>query len=139
MDRRIDVRRNMHDAERKLSAFGTTPFETNTRNIQKVAHAMAALRRDLERRLWAVEQSADPEQLALSLRSVREFVHKLQARLGSIEGIEEKLQRLQDSSGQWKAGFIGDGGSGGDGDRCCDHSDGYNGGGSDTCCDYSGG
>ena len=49
--------------------------------------AMAALRRDLERRLSALEQSAGPKQLAFSLRSVREFVHKLQARLGPIEGI----------------------------------------------------
>ena len=74
--------------------------------------AMATLRRDWGRRLSALEQSAGPEKLALSLRSVREFVHKLQARLGPIEGIEEELQRLQDSSGLCMAGFTGDGVSG---------------------------
>ena len=37
-------------------------------------------------------------------------MHKLQARLGPIEGIEEKLRRLQDSSGQCKVGFTADGG-----------------------------
>ena len=41
--------------------------------------AMAALRRELERRLSTVEQSAGPEQRALSLRSVRELGVRAQA------------------------------------------------------------
>ena len=48
--------------------------------------AMAALRGELERRISAVEQSAGPEQLALGLRSVLEFVHKLEARLRPQRG-----------------------------------------------------
>ena len=47
----------------------------------------AALGRELERRLSAVEQSA-------SLWSAREFVNKVQARLGTIEGIDEVLEQL---------------------------------------------
>ena len=54
-----------------------------------------------------MEQSAGFEQRALSLRSARVFVHKWQARFGTIE-----LQRLRDSCASdellGKAGFVGD-------------------------------
>ena len=44
------------------------------------------LGRELEGRLSAVEQSASPGQRALCLRSAREFVNKVQARLGTSKG-----------------------------------------------------
>ena len=93
------------------------------------------LGRELERRLSAVEQSASPGQRALCLWSAREFVNKVQARLGTIEGIDEVLERLAvdadpDSlpraahgSGQCNVGFAGDDDSGGDCGHCSDHND----------------
>ena len=92
--------------------------------------AMAALRRELERRLSVVKR-------ALSLRSVREFVHKLQVRLVPSEGIEDELQRLQDSYGQCKAGFTAEDGSGGYG-NCRNNRGGYDCGGYGNRWDYSG-
>merc|ERR1712136_354149 len=50
---------------------------------------------ELEERLSAVEQSAGFEQLAHSLRAVQEILQELQARIGTVEGVEEELQRLQ--------------------------------------------
>ena len=38
MDRKIDIRRDMHDAEWKLSTFGTRQNAASTRNTQKVAN-----------------------------------------------------------------------------------------------------
>ena len=88
-----------------------------TGDIPEECRFLAALGRELERRLSAVEQCAGLEQRARCFRSAREFVHKMQARLGPMEGIEEELQRLQYSYGQCKAGFTGDDDSGGDDDR----------------------
>ena len=97
----------------------------------------------------AMEQSASPGQLALCLRSAREFVNKVQARLGTIEGIDEVLERLAvgadpdslprvvDGSGQCNAGFAGDDDSGGG--HCADHSDVSSSIGYDNGCDDSGG
>ena len=39
VDRNVDIRRDLHVVERKLSAFGTTPHETNTRNTRNTTQS----------------------------------------------------------------------------------------------------
>ena len=119
-------------------------------NVVGLAEFGRTLGRELERRLSAVEQSASPGQRALCLWSAREFVNKVQARLGTIEVIDEVLERLAvdadpDSlpraargSGQCNAGFAGDDDSGGDCGHCGDHSDVSSSVGYDNGCGYSG-
>ena len=109
----------------------------------------------------AVEQSASPGQRALCVRSTREFVNKVQARLGTMEGIDEVLEQLAvdaevleqlavdadpDSlpraahgSGQCNVGFAGDDDSGDDYGHCGDHSNVSSRVGYDNGCGYSGG
>ena len=65
---------------------------------------MVVLIWELDNRLSAVERSTSFEQRALSLRSAQVFVHELQARFGTIEWVEEELQRLQQLN-CWPAEF----------------------------------
>ena len=124
-----------HLCLRTMSLFALqimAEFEVNDLGLAEFGRKLG---RELEGRLSAVEQSASPGQRALCLRSAREFVNKVQARLGTIEGIDEVLERLAvgadpDSlpraahgSGQCNAGFAGDDDSGGDYGHCGDHSD----------------